>query len=103
MSETSESESDPSTCEHTSLRATVTVVKYAEYQVDGADRRMAEAVIRCEDCGVPFRWRGVGGGLHPNAPCVGVAAVELRAPIEPALDVPREHWRMLLGEEALDA
>lgn len=88
---------DPKSCEHANVRATVVVVKYEEY-----NRRTAEIVIRCEDCGVPFCWHGVAGGLSPSEPRVGVAAVQLRVPISPALDIPAEHWRMLL-EESFDS
>ena len=93
----------PAECEHASIRATVTVVKYAEYQRDGEDNRMAEIVMRCTECGVPFRFNGVPGGVHPRAARCGVAAVQLRAPVSPALEIPPEHWAMLLGDGGLDA
>lgn len=71
-------------CEHEELRATVTVVRYAEYQQEGEDRRMAEIEIVCTKCGRPFRFEGVPGGLSPSAPRVDFLGTELRAPIVPA-------------------
>ena len=40
--------------------------------------------IKCEDCGLPFRFLGLGAGSHYAEPRVSVDALELRAPLEPA-------------------
>lgn len=48
----------------------------------------ADIRIRCADCGEPFRWIGVTGGLSPSQPMCSVDETELRAPIRPASSDP---------------
>ena len=40
--------------------------------------------IKCDDCGLPFRFLGLEAGSHYAEPRVSVDALELRAPLEPA-------------------
>lgn len=68
-------------CPHNRCQATVNVIKYEDYQVEDSDRRMAEIKIKCADCGAPFHFRGVAGGLHPDCPMTDPFGEELRAPI----------------------
>lgn len=43
----------------------------------------AEIGVRCAECGVRFRWLGLGMGLSPDEPMTDVPGFELRAPITP--------------------
>lgn len=40
--------------------------------------------ILCDECGLPFRWRGVEAGYSVHEPKVSVDGLDLRAPLEPA-------------------
>ena len=43
--------------------------------------------IKCDDCGLPFRFLGLAAGIHDavyDEPRVSVDALVLRAPLEPA-------------------
>jgi hypothetical protein len=40
--------------------------------------------IKCDDCGLPFRFLGLAAGSHYAEPRTSVDATELRAPLEPA-------------------
>ena len=46
----------------------------------------ADIKVKCARCGLPFRFVGVPGGLHPGHPTTSLAGDELRAPLEPMPD-----------------
>jgi len=43
----------------------------------------ADVHIQCADCGKPFQFLGLPGGLHLDLPTVSVDATEARLPIAP--------------------
>lgn len=47
----------------------------------------ADITIKCRDCGLPFRFRGLAAGSHYAEPRVSADGTELRAPLEPAYTV----------------
>jgi hypothetical protein len=65
-------------CKHETFEAVVQVVR-----LNDVDRHIAEIQVRCQDCGVRFRWLGFERGLHPTEPRVSIDEFELRAPITP--------------------
>lgn len=48
----------------------------------------ADIQVKCMDCGEPFRWIGVPGGVSPLAPTSSADQTELRAPLCPASSGP---------------
>jgi hypothetical protein len=44
---------------------------------------MADVKIRCADCNMPFRFRGLPAGASTTVPMVSVLGDEARLPIEP--------------------
>lgn len=69
-------------CEHTAFDAHVRVNRLQN--VDGdIDGFMAGVIIRCRDCGQPFQFFGMPGGLRANAPSCSVDRTEARLPIGP--------------------
>lgn len=71
-----------SECEHTEFEASVTVNRLEDVKRFAADVR-----IKCRECGKPFQFIGLPGGLAPDRPTVSVDWTEARLPIQPA---PRE-------------
>ena len=43
----------------------------------------ADIMTKCADCGEPFQFLGVPGGVSPTEPHCSVDGTELRAPIRP--------------------
>ena len=44
----------------------------------------ADIKIKCSDCGLAFRFRGLPAGSHYAEPRLSADGLEMRAPIEPA-------------------
>jgi hypothetical protein len=43
----------------------------------------ADLRVFCQDCGMPFSWKGVEWGISNATPRTSIDGTELRAPIEP--------------------
>lgn len=71
----------PSTCRHLAFEAFVTVNR-----LEDTGRFSADVMIRCRDCGSPFRFLGLPSGVLTATPTVSIDGLELRAPIEPEGD-----------------
>ncbi len=76
-----------SECEHKDFEASVTVSRLEDIGGFAAD-----VYIVCRDCGMPFRFLGLPGGLHPDHPTVSVDGTEARLPIAPQ-DQEVKLWR----------
>ena len=71
------------TCKHDRLVEVTTDFGRIENR-EGPDTFAADIRIKCADCGVPFRFKGLPGGSSPSKPMVSINGEELRAPMEPA-------------------
>ncbi len=67
-----------SECEHKEFEARVEVNRLEDVKMFAADVH-----IQCSECGMPFRFLGLPGGLHPEHPTVSVDGTEARLPIAP--------------------
>jgi hypothetical protein len=70
-------------CEHRRFGASVEVSRLSDTEEGPVTHYAADIRIRCDECGLPFRFIGVPGGLAPDQPTTSLAGDELRAPIEP--------------------
>ncbi len=77
-------------CEHLDFAAEVAVNRIGTAETaDGMPSAyMADVRVKCADCGEPFRWVGVQGGLSFSKPMVSVDEAELHAPLRPASSDP---------------
>lgn len=69
---------DPKLCSHHEFAAKVAVNRLEDIAGFSAD-----ITITCKDCGTPFTFIGVEGGLSFAKPMVSPLGVELRCPIRP--------------------
>jgi hypothetical protein len=70
-------------CDHQQFAGAVEVSRLTGTEGGPVTGYAADIKIKCADCGRPFRFVGVPGGVSPNQPTVSLAGDELRAPIEP--------------------
>lgn len=61
-------------------------------RLEDVGKFVADVHITCADCGTPFKFLGLPGGLHIDKPTVDVAQIEARLPIAPL----EEEWVKLL-------
>lgn len=106
---------DPETCKHHNFAACVSVNRILPGlpgDIMTPDESAApvcyyaEISVNCVECGTPFHFVGVPGGLSPRAPHVDPCGLELRAPIKPgALLEPIRHsvFEMATGAAGSDA
>ena len=71
-------------CEHLNFSAKVSVARLTKVLGGPVTGYTADVVIKCAECGLPFRFIGLGAGNHFAEPRVSIDGCELRAPIEPA-------------------
>ena len=70
-----------SECEHNDFEASVTVNR-----LEDVKRFAADVHIKCRECGKPFQFLGLPGGLAPDYPTTSVDGTEARLPITPLTD-----------------
>ena len=68
-----------SECEHLDFEASVTVNR-----LEDVGRFAADVHIECRECGRPFLFVGLPGGLALDHPTVSVGWTEAHLPIQPA-------------------
>ncbi len=71
------------TCEHMRFAASVEASRLTEVDDGPVTGYSADIKVQCADCGLPFRFIGLPGGLEPDQPTTSLAGDELRAPLEP--------------------
>lgn len=71
-------------CEHKSFRATAKIGRLSHEEGGPITGYSCNLTVKCEDCGLAFRFIGLEAGDHYAEPRVSVDGTELRAPIEPA-------------------
>ena len=67
-----------SECEHTDFEALVTVNR-----LEDVEQFAADVHIQCRECGRPFRFLGLPGGISLEYPTISVDGTEARLPIAP--------------------
>ena len=73
-------------CPHMNFMADVDVARITSD--DGVVYRYsADVKVKCNDCGLPFRFVGLPVGLDFNSPTVNVDATEARLPLAPKGEV----------------
>lgn len=72
-------------CAHEHFHAHVEVNR-----LDDTKRFAADIHVTCADCGMPFRFLGLPGGLHPDKPTTSVDGTEARMPIAPVKEPPKQ-------------
>lgn len=75
----------PDKCSHQNFHSKVEVFRLTRREGSPVEDFMAEIRIKCLDCGLPFRFLGLGFGLSFDKPRLSPDALELRAPIEPEI------------------
>lgn len=65
-------------CKHESFDCQVTVNR-----IEDINRFMADVMVKCANCGQPFRFIGLPAGMDYNSPMVSVDGCEGRFPIHP--------------------
>lgn len=76
---------DQAACPHEKFTARVEVTRLADREGGPVAGYAADITVGCIDCGLPFAWAGVPGGVSPGQPACSADLLELRAPIEPAV------------------
>jgi hypothetical protein len=71
-------------CEHPDFAAHVSVNRLTDTEGGPVTGYSADIKVSCAECGEPFRWTGVPGGLTQAAPRCSLDQLELRAPLRPA-------------------
>lgn len=72
------------TCQHLKFSSRVGVFRLSDKDGGPITGYTAEVKIKCDDCGLAFRFMGLPAGSHYAEPRVSADGLELRAPIEPA-------------------
>ena len=72
-----------SECEHNDFEAPVIVNRLEDVPGGKITGFAADVHIKCRECGKPFRFLGMPGGLHFGYPTVSVDGTEARLPIAP--------------------
>ena len=75
-------------CRHEGFQTACLVMGSRPDDRAAVDQYRAEIKIRCAQCGLPFRFKGLIAGFSQGAPTVSMHGDELRIPLEPAPDAP---------------
>lgn len=71
-------------CEHINFHVQANVFRLSDTEGGPITGFTTSIEVKCADCGLPFRFKGIPFGSHPAEPRLRVDGEELRAPIEPA-------------------
>lgn len=71
-------------CEHFNFVATTQVFRLSDVAGGPITGFTMDVTVKCGDCGLPFRFKGLPFGSHPHEPRLSADSETLRAPIEPA-------------------
>jgi hypothetical protein len=72
-------------CEHYKFRVNGNVIRLTDEAGATVVGYTVDFTVHCDQCGLPFRFRGQQYGSSPDHPALSADGLELRAPIEPAL------------------
>lgn len=74
-------------CPHENFMADVQVARMPTVEGGPIKRYMADVRVKCNDCGLPFRFIGLPAGLDLNGASVSIDATEARLAIAPKGEV----------------
>lgn len=82
-------------CKHFNFEAGTKVSRItSEEEPNVVKDYLLEVIVKCKDCGLPFEFIGLPGGLSFKKPMMGAFGFEARLPIIPSTD-PVEHAKIL--------
>lgn len=71
-------------CKHTKFECHASVIRLHEEETpEIITGYTSDITITCMECGTPFQFVGVPGGVSPNQPMVNFDSTKLRAPLVP--------------------
>lgn len=71
-------------CEHLRFFTQANVFRLTDTEGGPVTGFKLDLTVKCDDCGLPFRFLGLPFGSHPREPRLAADSETLRAPIEPA-------------------
>jgi len=71
-------------CEHLRFTTQASVFRLTDTDGGPVTGYKLGLTVKCDDCGLPFRFLGLPFGSHPLEPRLSADSETLRAPIEPA-------------------
>lgn len=77
----------PTKCVHENFMADVQVARMPSREGGPIERYMADVRVKCDDCGLPFRFIGLPAGVDLNGASVNNDATEARLAIAPKGEV----------------
>lgn len=88
----------PIDCVHEEFQTYARVGRLTETEGGPVVGYALELLVRCGQCGSPFSFLGVPGGLSPDYPTASADATELRAPLIPGAQLARGPGIYVLAE-----
>lgn len=83
-------------CPHACFAASVEMTRLAKVAGGPPTGYAADVRVRCADCGLPFRFVGLGSGVSSREPRVSPDGTELRAPMVPlGQPHPADGWKIV--------
>lgn len=86
-----------SDCEHSNFQGSVSVTRLTADEDGPVTGYTTDIRVRCNDCGMPFKFVGLPGGSSRSAPTTSWDGADLRAPIEPAPECNRWEQPLVSG------
>lgn len=74
---------DKMSCEHENFTADVVVARMPSKEGGPIERYSADVRIKCDQCGLPFRFIGLPCGIDLNGAAVSIDGTEARLAIAP--------------------
>lgn len=71
-------------CAHEQFKCDCKVARLSEIEAGPITGYQLDIEVKCVQCGLQFRFRGIPAGNDPDFPRTSIDGTELRAPIEPA-------------------
>lgn len=71
-------------CEHLRFSTQASVFRLTDADGGPVTGYALDLTVKCDGCGLPFRFLGLPFGSHPLEPRLSADSETLRAPIEPA-------------------
>lgn len=78
------------TCRHEAFATTAKITRVTDHDGGEVKNFALELTVQCDQCGIPFVFKGLQAGMAFSSPRVSALGEEARLPIEP------------MGEEDLD-
>ena len=70
-------------CEHKEFKTQANIFRLSNIERGPITNYLAEIEITCAECHMPFKFKGLEGGLNKDYPTTDVERIQARMPIEP--------------------